>query len=56
MDGAAINQYDLVEVVDVPENFVGVIDIGDVGVVVEKRDEHNFEIECIQPGGTYKWL
>ncbi len=56
MDGAGINQYDLVEVVDVPENFVGVIDIGDVGVVVEKRDEHHFEIECIQPGGTYKWL
>lgn len=56
MNGSGINQYDLVEVIDVPEKHVGVIDVGDVGVVVEKHDEHNFEIECIQPGGSYKWL
>ena len=56
MDVYSINQYDLVEVILVPENYVGVIDVGDVGVVVEKYDEYNFEIECIQPGGSYKWL
>src|SRR5215212_576154 len=56
MDGIGINQYDLVEIIEVPEKYVGVIDIGDIGVVVEKHDERSFEIECIQPGGSYKWL
>jgi hypothetical protein len=51
-----INQYDLVEVIEVPEEYEGVIDIGDIGVVVEKKDEENFEIECVEPGGSYKWL
>jgi len=51
-----INQYDLVEIIRVPEKLEGVIDIGDIGVVVEKYDDENFEIECIQPGGSYKWL
>ena len=51
-----INQYDLVEVIQVPEEYEGVIDIGDIGVVVEKYDDENFEIECVKPGGSYKWL
>ena len=55
-DREIINQYDLVEIIQVPEKLEGVIDIGDVGVVVEKYDEKTFRIECIQPGGSYKWL
>ena len=51
-----INQYDLVEVIQVPDQHEGIIDIGDIGVVVEKFDEQNFEVECIQPGGPSKWL
>ena len=51
-----INQYDLVEIIQVPEKLEGVIDIGDVGVVVEKYDDKTFRIECLQPGGSYKWL
>src|SRR6266508_4611360 len=51
-----ISQYDLVEIIQVPEKLKSVIDIGDIGVVVKKFDDKNFEIECIQPGGTYKWL
>ena len=51
-----INQYDLVEIIQVPERLEGVIEIGDIGVVVKKHDDKNFEIECIQPGGSYKWL
>ena len=51
-----IDQYDLVEIIQVPEEYAGVMDVGDVGVVVEKYDENNFEIECIQPGGATKWL
>jgi hypothetical protein len=51
-----INQYDLVKVIHVPEEYEGVIDIGDIGVVVEKYDEENFEIECVTPDGSYKWL
>jgi hypothetical protein len=51
-----IDQYDLVEIVQVPEEYTGVIDIGDIGVVVEKYDAEDFEIECIQPGGSSKWL
>ena len=51
-----INQYDLVEIIQVPEKHEGVIDIGDVGVVVEKYDDENFEVECVQAGGSYKWL
>src|SRR5215207_4012503 len=56
MDGDGINQYDLVEITQVPEKYVGVIDVGDVGVVVETYDHNNLVIECIQPGGSYKWL
>ena len=51
-----INQYDVVEIVRVPERLRGVIDVGDSGVVVEKYDDYNFEVECILPGGTSKWL
>ena len=52
----AINQYDLVEIIQVPERYKGVIDIGDIGVVVKKYDEENFEVECIEPGASSKWL
>ena len=55
-DREKINQYDLVEIIQVPEKLRGVIDVGDVGVVVEKYDEKNFEVECLQPGGSSKWL
>lgn len=55
-DQERINQYDLVEIIRVPEKLEGVIDLGDVGVVVEKYDEKTFRVECIQPGGSYKWL
>ena len=51
-----INQYDLVEIIQVPERLEGVIEIGDIGVVVEKYDDENFKVECIEPGGSYKWL
>jgi hypothetical protein len=51
-----IDQYDVVEIIQVPEKLEGVIDIGDVGVVVEKYDAENFEVECIQPGASSKWL
>ena len=51
-----IDEYDLVEIVQVPEEHMGVIDIGDVGVVIEKYDAEDYEIECIQPGGSSKWL
>lgn len=51
-----INEYDLVEVIEVPEQYEGVIDPGDTGVVVKKYDAENFEVECIQPGGSSKWL
>lgn len=50
-----IDQYDLVEIIQVPEQYEGVIAVGDIGVVVEKYDEKNFEVECTQPGGGYKW-
>lgn len=57
MDGhEKINQYDLVEIIQVPEQYEGVIQIGDIGVVVEKYDEENFQVECLQPGSSYKWL
>ena len=51
-----IDQYDLVEIIQVPERFDGVIDIGDVGVVLENKNDRNFEVECVQPGGSSKWL
>jgi len=51
-----IDQYDLVQIIQVPEQYLGVIDIGDVGTVVEKYDAENFEVECVQPGGFTKWL
>jgi hypothetical protein len=51
-----IDQYDLVEVVLVPEKHEGIIDPGDIGVVVEIDDNESFEIECLRPDGSYKWL
>lgn len=51
-----IGQYDLVEVVWVPEQYEGVIDPGDIGVVLEKHANETVEVECIQPGGAAKWL
>ena len=56
VDREEISQYDLVEIIQVPEQYRGVIDIGDVGVVVEKYDEENFEVECVQPVRDCKWL
>lgn len=55
-DREKIDQYDIVEIINVPEKYRGVMDIGDVGVVVEKYDQQNFQIECVQPGGSSKWL
>jgi hypothetical protein len=55
-DREEIDQYDLVEIIRVPEQYEDVIEIGDVGVVVEKFDDENFEVECVQPGGYSKWL
>jgi hypothetical protein len=55
-DQEKIDQYDVVEIIHVPENYEGIIQIGDVGVVVEKYDEENFEVECVQPGDGCNWL
>jgi hypothetical protein len=55
-DREEINQYDLVELIQVPEQYEDLMDIGDIGVVVEKYDDENFEVECVQPGGASKWL
>ena len=51
-----IDQYDLVEIIQVPEQYKGMIDIGDVGTVLETYDAGRFEVECVQPGGSTKWL
>jgi MFS family permease len=51
-----IDQYDLVEIIQVPQEYDGLIEKGDTGVVVEKYDEETFGIECLQPGGSSKWL
>ncbi|MGE5463536.1 MAG: hypothetical protein ACM3PS_09280 [Syntrophothermus sp.] len=51
-----IDQYDLIEIIRVPEEYAGVMEVGDTGVVLEKYDNENFEIECILPGGSSKWL
>ncbi|HLO31867.1 MAG TPA: hypothetical protein VK249_22145 [Anaerolineales bacterium] len=51
-----INQYDLVEIIQVPEQYEGVVDVGDIGVVVEKYDDENFEVECLKPDDSCKWL
>ncbi len=55
-DSEIIDQYDLVEIIRVPEKLQGVIDVGDTGVVIEKYDEETFVVECLQPGDSYKWL
>jgi hypothetical protein len=53
---ARIDQFDLVEVIGVPERHEGVIDVGDIGAVLEIYDNGDFEIECLRPDGSYKWL
>ena len=54
-DREKINQYDLVEVIQVPAEHTGLIDVGDVGVVLEKFDAQTFEIECASADGARKW-
>mgnify|MGYP003575274453 CR=1 FL=1 len=51
-----IDQYDLVEIVVVPEQYRGIIEVGDIGVAVEIYNHEDFEIECVNPDGSYKWL
>jgi hypothetical protein len=51
-----IDQYDLVEVVVVPQQYDGIIEVGDIGVAVEIYSHEDFEIECVNPDGSYKWL
>jgi hypothetical protein len=51
-----IDQYDLVEVVVVPQQYDGIIEVGDIGVAVEIYGHEDFEIECVNPDGSYKWL
>ena len=51
-----IDQFDLVEIIGVPVQHAGVIDVGDIGAVLEIYDNGDFEIECLRPDGTYKWL
>jgi hypothetical protein len=51
-----IDQYDLIEVVVVPEQYNGIIEVGDIGVAVEIYGQEDFEIECVNPDGSYKWL
>jgi hypothetical protein len=51
-----IDQFDLVEVIGVPEHHEGLIDVGDIGAVLEIYDNGDFEIECLRPDGSYKWL
>ncbi len=55
-DLSGIDQYDLVEIIRVPEEYRGLLAIGDVGVIVENYDDETFEIECVQPGDSCKWL
>src|SRR5215213_1988712 len=55
-DHQEISQYDLVEIIYVPEQYEGAIDIGDTGVVVEKLDHKTLMVECVQSGGSTKWL
>src|SRR5512138_1235305 len=55
-DQERIDQYDVVEIMHVPEGYAGIIHIGDVGVIVEKYDEATFEVECVQPGDDCRWL
>jgi hypothetical protein len=51
-----ITRYDMVKVIRVPDEYKGLIDVGDIGIVVEQLDEETFEIECVTPDGSFKWL
>jgi hypothetical protein len=51
-----IDQFDFVEVIAVPERYKGLTHIGDIGVVIEIDDNQSFEIECIRPDGSHKWV
>jgi hypothetical protein len=50
------DEFDYVEIIEVPEKHKGIIDIGDIGVLLDKYDDENFEVECVQEDGSYKWL
>ena len=50
-----IHQYDFVEIIQVPDEYEGIMDVGDIGVVIEKYSDESFGIECLTPDGSYKW-
>lgn len=51
-----IEEFDLVEIIKIPRGQKGIVDIGDVGTVLDKYNDTNFEVECGKPDGSYKWL
>lgn len=51
-----IDQFDLVEVVVVPEQYQGIMEVGDIGAAIEIYNHEEFEVECLNPDGSYKWL
>ena len=54
-DREQINQYDLVEIVQVPYEHQGLIQVGDVGLVIQKYDDRNFEVERVGVESHIKW-
>lgn len=52
----SLQDFDVVEVWNVPEEYADTIDKGDRGAVVHKFDDESFEIECVNDDGTTRWL
>ena len=54
-----LREYDVVEVIEKPEDIAGVI-VGDLGTVVMVHELNGsavaYEVECVLPDGSSKWL
>ena len=54
-----LREYDVVEVIDAPEDIAGVT-VGDLGAVLMVHELNGsavaYEVECVLPDGSAKWL
>ncbi|ARU28774.1 DUF4926 domain-containing protein [Cellvibrio sp. PSBB006] len=49
-------EFDVVEVLRNSEPELEGVSLGDVGAIVLKHSENEFEVECVNSDGTTKWL
>ena len=51
-----LKEFDIIEVLAVPESDRDIVSVGDVGTVVFVYSNDAFEVKCVMDDGSTKWL